>query len=59
MPRLTALLGAALNCLPPWCVRFAPRPVVEALELEQLKAPKLPETGLTNPRNPFMAANGD
>jgi hypothetical protein len=30
MPRLTALLGALLNSLPPWCVRFAPRAVVEA-----------------------------
>jgi hypothetical protein len=25
-----ALLGALLNSLPPWCVRFAPRPVIEA-----------------------------
>jgi hypothetical protein len=30
MPRLIALLGAVLNSLPPWCVRFAPRPVVLA-----------------------------
>jgi hypothetical protein len=30
MPRLIALAGALLNRLPPWCVRFAPRPVVEA-----------------------------
>ena len=30
MPHLVALAGALLNRLPPWCVRLAPRPVVEA-----------------------------
>jgi len=30
MPRLIALAATLLNHLPPWCVRFAPRPVVEA-----------------------------
>jgi hypothetical protein len=30
MPRLIGLLGAMLNSLPPWCVRFAPRAVVLA-----------------------------
>jgi hypothetical protein len=30
MPRLIAVLAAVLNCLPPWCVRFAPRSVVLA-----------------------------
>lgn len=30
MHRLTALAATLLNHLPPWCVRLAPRPVVEA-----------------------------